>query len=538
LRLRCLVVKGDVDLDLDTDLARRDWTEARFVADSLEEAGWANRARGELAVVSFLQGNHEAAALGILAAIQKARQIGDISSVVRYETLVGDGLVQWKQYDKALSYFDSALQIAKSEPDIQYPLLLYSGRIEALIGLGRASEATELLRGALVAAKKTGAIGYQSELHFRYGLLNIRQGLQTEALQELRIATELGDSINSPRLAAQSTFTLAKCLESKGELKEAATAINASVQRSRQAGDRIMLPETLAEAARIQTALGHSSLADRYFDEASEIASGVLGSVANLTGKDEFINSLDRLYLDHFRFHVNKREVEAAFNVAEQVHGRAVADLLRVGLAANKGASAQTTPGEKRIAHLQLALMNSTNRGDRTRLLAALASAEEEAYPSFVDRSASTRRVGDTPIALRSLQQSLSGTDMLLEYYLANPLSYCILVTRSTAHICELPSKDQIERLVDNHLNAIASKRDIRDSGRQLFKTILPIESMTTSNLIIVPDGALHRLPFDTMVDDRGEFLLATHSVSYVPSATVLGLLSKRSVTVSGRPLL
>ena len=83
LRLRCLVVKGDVDLDLDTDLARRDWTEARSVADNLREAGWANRARGELAVVSFLQGNHETAALAILAAIQRARQIGDFASVVR-----------------------------------------------------------------------------------------------------------------------------------------------------------------------------------------------------------------------------------------------------------------------------------------------------------------------------------------------------------------------------------------------------------------------------------------------------------------------
>jgi tetratricopeptide (TPR) repeat protein len=129
LRLRCLVVKGDVDLDLDTDFAQRDWTEVRGLADSLGETGWANRARGELAVVSFLQGNHEAAALGILGAIQKARQTGDIASVVRYETLVGDGLIEWKQYDKALSYFDSALEIAKSEPDIQYPLLLYSGKI-------------------------------------------------------------------------------------------------------------------------------------------------------------------------------------------------------------------------------------------------------------------------------------------------------------------------------------------------------------------------------------------------------------------------
>lgn len=32
LRLRCLIVKGDVDLDLDTELARRDWTRLQSVA--------------------------------------------------------------------------------------------------------------------------------------------------------------------------------------------------------------------------------------------------------------------------------------------------------------------------------------------------------------------------------------------------------------------------------------------------------------------------------------------------------------------------
>ena len=84
LRLRCLVVKGDVDLDMDANLAKRDWTEARAIAESLGEAGWVNRAEGELAIVSFLSGNHEAAALSILAAIVKARQMGDIASVVRY----------------------------------------------------------------------------------------------------------------------------------------------------------------------------------------------------------------------------------------------------------------------------------------------------------------------------------------------------------------------------------------------------------------------------------------------------------------------
>jgi hypothetical protein len=35
LRLRCLTVKGDVDLDFDTDLAARDWTEALSFANTL-----------------------------------------------------------------------------------------------------------------------------------------------------------------------------------------------------------------------------------------------------------------------------------------------------------------------------------------------------------------------------------------------------------------------------------------------------------------------------------------------------------------------
>jgi len=540
LRLRCLVVKGDVDLDMDTGLAKRDWTEARSLAENLGEAGWVNRAQGELAIVSFLSGNHEAAALSILAAIVKARQMGDIASVVRYETLVGDGLVQWKQYDKALKYFDGALDIAKSEPDIQHPLLLYSGKIEALIGLGKVTEARDLLDSSLAAAQAKGAIGYESELHLRYGLLEIKRGSQARAIQELRKATELADSIDSPRIAAQSTFTLAQCLETKGDLEGASSTIAISIQRSRQAGDRLILPATLAEAARINIALGRPAIADQYFEEASEIAGGVIASVGNLTGKDEFISSLDQLYLDHFRFHAKERNPGAAFEVAEEVHGRAVADALHIGPRANEGGAAQMTAEEKRIAQLQLALMRSASRVDRLRILNSLASAEEEAYPAFITKARTDQNQVTRPVPLRDLQRSLGTNDTFLEYFIANPQSYCILVTREHAVIFDLPSRTEIEKAVDSHLKAIASKSNLRESGRALFRTILPAEATRTTNLIVVPDGALHRLPFDTIVDDRGDLLLMKHTVWYAPSGSVLNLLaSKRSApTAPAKPVL
>jgi CHAT domain-containing protein/tetratricopeptide (TPR) repeat protein len=538
LQLRCLVVKGDVDLDMDTEMARRDWTEAHSLAQKLGEAGWVNRAQGELAIISFLSGNHEAAALSILAAIQKARQIGDIGSVVRYETMVGDGLVLWKQYDRALKYFDDALDIAKSQPDLQYPLLVYSGKIEALIGLGRTDEAERLLDAALAVAKAKDAIGYEGELRLRYGLLELKRGLQSRAIEELQKANRLADSVNSPRIAAQSTFMLAECLESKGDLEGARTAISTSIHRSREAGDRVTLPATLAEAARINLAMDRLAAADQYFDEATEIADGIIASVANLTGKDEFINSLNHLYLDHFRFHVQQRNPAAAFAVAERVHGRAIADALRLDPKADN-ASAKLTQGEKRVAHLQLALMRSNNRVERRHLLQSLVRAEEEAYPAFISQARLSEARQNESATLRDVQRTLGANDALLEYLIASPQSFCIVVTRDSTAIFNLPGEGDIEKAVDVHLKAIARKLDLRESGSALFRTIIPAGATAKANLIVVPDGVLHRLPFDTVVDSAGNMLLAKHTVWYVPSGTVLNLLSNRpAMPAAGLPLL
>ena len=92
---------------------------------------------------------------------------------------------------------------------------------------------------------------------------------------------------------------------------------------------------------------------------------------------------------------------------------------------------------------------------------------------------------------------------------------------------------------MDSHLKAITGKTDLRASGQTLFGTILPAEVTETANLIVVPDGALYRLPFDTIVDNRVIMLLKKHTVWYVPSGSVLNLLSKRSTAVvSSKPAL
>src|SRR6476646_6630841 len=65
LKLRCLVVKGDVDMDFDDGLAQEDWTAALSLAKSLKDQDWEARATGELGIISFLQGDHSGAVMSI-----------------------------------------------------------------------------------------------------------------------------------------------------------------------------------------------------------------------------------------------------------------------------------------------------------------------------------------------------------------------------------------------------------------------------------------------------------------------------------------
>src|SRR5262249_22371105 len=91
----------------------------------------------------------------------------------------------------------------------------------------------------------------------------------------------------------------------------------------------------------------------------------------------------------------------------------------------------------------------------------------------------------------------------------------------------ELPDRDRIEALVDVYLAQVRSKKTARDPARELYSMLLgslPTD-IQASRLIVVPDGKLHLLPFDALIDRRGDYVLAHHVVTYSPSATVLHLL-------------
>lgn len=57
LTLRGLTAKGDIDLEWDVPAARDTWQQILQLATALKHEGWMNRARGDLGMISFLQGD-------------------------------------------------------------------------------------------------------------------------------------------------------------------------------------------------------------------------------------------------------------------------------------------------------------------------------------------------------------------------------------------------------------------------------------------------------------------------------------------------
>lgn len=123
-------------------------------------------------------------------------------------------------------------------------------------------------------------------------------------------------------------------------------------------------------------------------------------------------------------------------------------------------------------------------------------------------------------VGLATLQGSLRPDEMILEYVLDEPSSFCFHVTSSSVAVNVLPAgQKRIEDLVDRYLAEIRSSKTGAETGANLYSLLVqpvPGEESKT-RLIVVPDGRLHLLPFGCLADLKGRYLLESHVVTLRP---------------------
>jgi CHAT domain-containing protein len=183
------------------------------------------------------------------------------------------------------------------------------------------------------------------------------------------------------------------------------------------------------------------------------------------------------------------------------------------------------TPEERELTELNVALVNTDDPARRATLTSAIYNTELTISPSAL-----TQQTIAHPVPLTELQRSLHANTVLIEYVLAEPNSYALAITRETVTPYRLPSKSVIETDANHYRKEIHDRKEDRGLAQQLFSELLePIKQYDENvDLVIIPDGSLHLLPFSALADSSA-YVLKTHTVDVAPSSTVYEMLERRS---------
>ncbi|MFN8241875.1 MAG: CHAT domain-containing protein [Bacteroidales bacterium] len=270
--------------------------------------------------------------------------------------------------------------------------------------------------------------------------------------------------------------------------------------------------------------------------------------------KSTFFDSKREVYDRLINLLVSSKDNTDAFTLSEQARSRAFYDILankKIDFRRSLSGDLITVEQDKRLEMQKLyTLLGNRESGqgrgdagaeDTRQIKDALAKVQDE-YADVLRRiklnnPSYAEMVSAEPVSIEKLQSHLGKTSALLEYWLSNNNIIIWLITGNDIKCKSVPViQAELTSLVENTRKAIQSNRQSEsDRGlRSLYdKLILPFEKEISgfSDLVIIPNGSLHFLPFQALQDNNGEYFVEKHNVIYAPSSGVYIVCKDRPVS-------
>jgi CHAT domain-containing protein len=542
LLLWCLAAKGYTDLEIDHEAAKRDWLEAQKIALRLGDDRWATRASGELGLIAGLEAKPGRAARLLGGALLSTMANGDIGGQIRFLELLGFGFDDVGRHAEALKFFERAIRLAEVDSDAGLPFMGYEGKARALVALDKADVAKRVLEEALIKTRSQQRQGHEAQILALLGNLAAQNGDKQRAIAYLEEAGQIACRMELYSVEADAMFELARLYRETGDLVTAEARAGHGLATSQRVSDRYYVPHNLSILADLKARRGHIAAAKILYQQAEDVIEGMLIGVDELYWNSSVSAAMSQTYLQHFELVAQSGDNADAFRVLERVRGRTLSWALEDREALASAESEQTTALENDISSLQVRLMQTDSANERDQLLDKLVENERRLGLAWTRGDSANQRLPMKPVPLARVQSDLESDEVLLEYVLDDPNSFCISISRVGEYVRVLPvARNEVEKLTQELVDEIREKRAGETVSKKLFELLVkPIpETATAARFIIAPDGILNLLPFEALRDSRGDYLLKSHVISYVPSATIFDVLRRAAQQASApRPFL
>lgn len=521
-KLRILTIRGMLEINYDASQARATWMTIQTLAFHLHHIRLATRAVGEQGIAAFILGDTETAKKQVVKAWGLSKIEQDPAATVRYASVFGAGLVQIHRYKEALTPLNEAIRIAATSRGVAYPTIAVYAKIDALTGLHQYDEALQLANQSLQRLKGTPYAAHRSQVLLSLGEIQKDRGELKAAIDDYQQAVDISRQIENYRGMTDAGGLLAQVYESINDLPAALKSINLAIAANKQIPEELYLvPRNLAIKAEITDKMGDVRGSDALYRKSIALVDRMIQHAPTINIQRQLLSEMSDVYSGYFASLCSQKRYDEALQILENVRGRVETEALLHH--ANERVH-ESTLKEKELTKLNLSLIDTDDPAARAAITSAIYTTELDMSPSALAQETITH-----PVHLRALQQALSPHELVIEYVLAEPASYALAITHDSVTPYRLISKAVIESDARQYTKDLRANQVNLNLGGKLFDELLkPIkEYREKTNLIVIPDGALHLVPFSAFVDGEG-YVIKSHSIDISPSSTVFDLLNKR----------
>jgi hypothetical protein len=149
---------------------------------------------------------------------------------------------------------------------------------------------------------------------------------------------------------------------------------------------------------------------------------------------------------------------------------------------------------------LQVQLMQTNSPEKREQLMDQLVEYERRLGLAWTKADAPGHGLPVQPASLPKVQEVPTPDEVLLEYVLDDPTSFCLVASQKGAYVRVLPAgRKEIERLSQQFVAEIRTKGTDAELSTRLYAMLVkPVpEAAISTRLIIAPDAILNLLPFE-----------------------------------------
>jgi CHAT domain-containing protein/tetratricopeptide (TPR) repeat protein len=375
-------------------------------------------------------------------------------------------------------------------------------------------------------------------------------GNYAKALEGYQQALKIREEIKDKWSISASLHNIATLKKLQGNYIEAAESVNKAITIARQVGDNELLWQIYTTAGQIHRALNQFDLAKQAFAEAIAAAENLRNQVAGSTQqRQQFFATKLLPYPEMVDLLVTQNNIQEALSFAERSKGRALLDVFdRDKVSINKAMSVQEQQQEKNLT-AELAALNSqiykekrNEKPDQAEIADLTAKLEKirlqmDAFQTSLYATHPELRVqrGEIrPITTIESASLIPDKTALLEFAVQENQTYLFVLTgnkvaetKPDLQVYKINIKQKELADLTQRFNQRITSRSLgfQELASQLYNLLLKPAQAQLQNintLVIVPDGVLWELPFQTLLLAPKRYLLQDYAISYAPSLTVL----------------